>query len=118
MRQSKRDDTLTIINTIDGSPAKAAGLLSGDFIARVNEEDTTGWSVEQAVKKIRGQKGTTVKLTIVRKSQDKPIEVAVVRDKITDPSVKTEITSDNIGIMRITRFGQTDTVALARSGGT
>ncbi len=111
----KRDDTLTIINTIDGSPAKAAGLLSGDFIARVNEEDTTGWSVEQAVKKIRGQKGTTVKLTIVRKSQDKPIEVAVVRDKITDPSVKTEITSDNIGIMRITRFGQTDTVALARS---
>ena len=111
----KRDSTLTVISTIDGSPARSAGIMGGDFIVRVNDEDTTGWSVEQAVKKIRGQKGTTVKLTIVRKSLDKPLELSVVRDTITDPSVKSEVTSDNIGIMRITRFGQSDTVTLARA---
>ncbi len=111
----KRDNALTVINTIDGSPAKKAGLLSGDMIAKVNDEETNNWSVEQAVKKIRGEKGTTVKLLIVRKGQDKPLEIAVVRDTITDPSVKTEVTNDNIGIIRITRFGQTDTVSLARA---
>lgn len=109
-----KEDSLTIVSTIDGSPAKAAGLQAGDNILMVNDEMTSDWSVEQAVKKIRGEKGTTVKLTIARKNQEKPLEVAVVRDKITDPSVKTEITADNIGILRITRFGQTDTVQLAR----
>lgn len=110
----KKDGALTIISTIDGSPAKKAGLMAGDGILMVNDEETTNWSVEQAVKKIRGEKGTTVKLTIARNGQDKPLEVSVVRDKITDPSVKTEITADNIGIIRITRFGQTDTVQLTR----
>jgi carboxyl-terminal processing protease len=110
----KKENTLTIISTIDGSPAKKAGLLAGDSILMVNDEMTSEWSVEQAVKKIRGEKGTTVKLSIARSGQDKPLDISVVRDKITDPSVKTEITPDNIGILRITRFGQTDTVQLAR----
>ena len=110
----KKDGTLTIISTIDGSPAKKAGLQAGDGIMLVNDEETTNWSVEQAVKKIRGEKGTTVKLTIARAGQDKALEISVVRDKITDPSVKTEITADNVGIVRITRFGQSDTVQLAR----
>lgn len=110
----KKEGNLTVISTLDNSPAQKAGVQSGDLIARVNDEDTTGWSVEEAVKKIRGEKGTTVKLTLIRKSADKPIELAIERDQITDPSVKTEITAENIGIMRITRFGQTDTTALAR----
>jgi carboxyl-terminal processing protease len=110
----KKDGALTIISTIDGSPAKKAGLQAGDGIMMVNDEETTNWSVEQAVKKIRGEKGTTVKLTIARAGQDKALEISVIRDKITDPSVKTEITPDNVGIIRITRFGQTDTVQLAR----
>ncbi len=111
----KKDGLLTIISTIDGSPAKKAGLLAGDAILKVNQDETTNWSVEKAVKNIRGEKGTSVKLTVARAGQDKPQEITVVRDKITDPSVKTEITADNIGIMRITRFGQTETVALARA---
>lgn len=110
----KKDDALVVVSTLEGSPAKAAGLQHGDAIIMVNEETTNNWSIEQAVKKIRGEKGTTVKLTIARSGTDKPLEISIVRDKITDPSVKTEITPDNIGIMRITRFGQTDTVQLAR----
>lgn len=110
----KKDNILTIISTLDGSPAKQAGLQANDAIVLVNDEPTSGWSVEQAVKNIRGEKGTSVKLTVTRPGQDRPLEFTVVRDTITDPSVKTEITQDNIGIMRITRFGQTDTLQLAR----
>ncbi len=110
----KKEGMLTIINTIDGSPAKKAGLQANDKIVMVNDSVTSDWSVEEAVKNIRGEKGTTVKLTISRTGQDKPLEISVVRDQITDPSVKTEITADNIGIIRITRFGQSDTVQLAR----
>jgi carboxyl-terminal processing protease len=111
----KKDGSLAVISIIDNSPAQKAGVMGGDFIAKVNDEDTTGWSVEQAVKKIRGQKDTSVKLTLIRKSQSTPLEISIKRDTITDPSVKTEITSDNIGIIRITRFGQTDTATLARA---
>lgn len=110
----KKDGQLTVISTIEGSPAQKAGIIAGDSIVMVNNEATHAWSVEQAVKKIRGQRGTSIKLTLARSGQDKPVEISVVRDTITDPSVKTEITSDNIGIMRISRFGQSDTVQLAR----
>lgn len=108
----KREDKLTIITTLDDSPAKKSGLQANDVIARVNEEDATGWSVEKAVSKIRGEKGTTVKLTVVRGDSDVK-DFTVTRDQITDESVKTEI-KDGIGVMRISRFGDTDTVALAR----
>lgn len=111
---AKRDGQLTIVSTLDGSPALRSGLQAKDTIIQVNGEDTTGWSVEEAVKKIRGKKGTTVKLTVARASEDKPLEIGVTRDTITDASVKTEVTDDNIGVLRITRFGQTDTVQLAR----
>lgn len=109
----KREDKLTIITTLDGSPAKKSGLLANDVIARVNDEDATGWSVEKAVSKIRGEKGSTVKLTIMREDQEVK-DFSVTRDSITDASVKTEITDNNVGVMRISRFGETDTVALAR----
>jgi len=109
---AKRDGNLKIMSTIDGSPAKKDGLQSNDIIARVNGEDTSGWSVDKAVSQIRGEKGTTVKLTIIR-GDNEVIEKNITRDTITDPSVKSEI-KDGIGIMRISRFGSTDTVPLAK----
>ncbi len=108
----KKDDKLTVISTLDSSPAQKAGLLSGDVIAKVNNEDSVDWSIDKAVSKIRGEKGTTVKLVIIRGTETK--EFTITRDAITDPSVKSEVTADNIGIMRISRFGQNDTARLAR----
>lgn len=108
----KKDDKLTIISTLDSSPAQKAGLMSGDVIAKVNDEDSVDWAIEKAVSKIRGEKGTTVKLTIVRNGEVK--EFTITRGAITDPSVKSEVTAGNIGIMRISRFGQSDTARLAR----
>lgn len=108
----KREEKLTIISTLDNSPAKSAGLLSGDVIVRVNDEESVDWSIDKAVSKIRGEKGTTVKLSIIRGQEAK--EFTITRDNITDPSVKSEVTADNIGVMRISRFGQSDTYNLAR----
>ena len=109
----KREDQLVIVATLDGSPAKAAGLTGGDAIVQVNGEATTGWSIEKAVSQIRGKKGTSVKLTIVR-GDEAPRDVPITRDTITDPSVKSEILDGNIGYMRISRFGESETTRLAR----
>jgi len=107
-----RDKTLIIQSVLDNSPARQAGLKAGDIVAKVNDDDTAGWSVEQGVAKIRGDKGTTVKLTIVRDNSAK--DYTLTRDTITDPSVRSSI-ENNIGIMRISRFSDTDTATLARS---
>lgn len=109
----KRNDQLLIISTLDESPAKKAGLLANDIIVKVNGEDATTWTIEQAVSKIRGEKGTTVKLAVFR-GEEGIKEFSITRDAITNPSVKSEITPENVGILRISRFGETDTVALSR----
>lgn len=109
----KRDNKLVVISTLDDSPAKAAGLQPNDAIVKVNGEDSTSWSIDQAVSKIRGEKGTTVKLSIVR-GGDQLKDFSITRDTINNPSVKSEITPDNIGILRISRFGQSDTVSLSK----
>lgn len=108
----KKDDKLVVISTLDDSPAKKAGLLANDVIVKVNDQDTTGWSIDKAVSQIRGDKGTTVKLAVARLQQLK--EFSIVRDEIINPSVKYEIGADNIGYLRISRFAETDTVTLAK----
>lgn len=106
-----RDDQLVIVSPLDDSPAKKAGLMGGDAILKVNGEETTGWTTDKAVSKIRGEKGTTVKLTVYRDNGLK--DFSITRDTISVPSVKSEITEDNIGILRISRFAE-DTSGLAR----
>lgn len=107
-----RDDRLSVISTLEGSPAEKSGLQAGDVIAQVNEADTLDWSIEKAVNEIRGEKGTSVELTIIRGSEVKSF--SVVRDDIVNPSVRSEILEGNIGYMRLSRFNDTDTVRLAR----
>lgn len=108
----KRTDRLVIISTLDDSPAKRAGLLAGDVIVSVNDEAAGDWSIEKAVSKIRGEKGTTVKLTVAR--EDQPKDFTITRDAINNPSVKSEILAGNIGFLRISRFGETDTATLSK----
>lgn len=108
----KKDGQLVVVATIDNAPAQKAGIKAGDAIAKVNDEDAINWSVEQAVSKIRGDKGTTVKLSIVR--DGKLQEFSIVRDEITTPSVNYSVGDDNIGYIRISRFAEGDTATLAR----
>ena len=101
---------LEIVSPLDDSPAKAAGLRAHDVITAINSDSSIWWPPEKAVVKIRGEAGTTVKLTILRDGETK--EFSIVRAKITVPSVESEVVG-GIGILRISRFGD-DTTALAR----
>ncbi len=108
----KIDGKLTVMAVLGDSPAQASGLVAKDTILKINDEDATALTIGAAVKKIRGAKGTSVKLTILRADQTK--DYTITRDTISSPSVKSEILDGNIGYMQITRFGD-DTVRLART---
>ena len=101
-----RDKQPTIIRTLDDTPAAQSGLLPGDTILAVNDEAARNWTVSDAVSKIRGEVGTTVKLTIDRKGEIK--EFSITRAKITAPSVESRI-DGSVGILTIGRFDETTT---------
>ncbi len=86
-----RDDIITIVAPLDGMPAQKAGLKAGDKIYAINGESSLDLSVDEAVRKIRGEKGTKVTLTIIRGQAGKAFDVSIVRDVITVKSVKTEM---------------------------
>jgi carboxyl-terminal processing protease len=112
----KEKESIVIISPIAGFPAEKAGLRSRDVIIEINGESTQGMTISDAVTKIRGEKGTEVKLKIVR-DQSQALDFTIVRETITIPSVKSEKLEGNIGYLQITRFGE-DTVKLAREAAT
>jgi carboxyl-terminal processing protease len=107
---SKQGNNIIVISPISGYPAEKAGLKSKDIIAEIDGQDASGLSVDEAVKRIRGAKGTSVKLTIIRDGQQR-LDITIVRDTITIPSVEYKILDDNLGYIKISRFSD-DTVGL------
>ena len=105
-----RNNKPTIIKPLENSPAQKAGIKAGEVIVKVNDEASSDWSVEKVVSKIRGEVGTSVKLTLLSGGQTH--EVSVVRQNIVSPAVESEIDGE-IGILKVNRFGD-DTVSLAR----
>ena len=105
-----RNNKPTIIKPLENSPAQKAGIKAGEAIVKVNDEASSDWSVEKVVSKIRGEFGTSVKLTLLSGGQTR--EVSVVRQNIVSPAVESEIDGE-IGILKVNRFGD-DTVSLAR----
>lgn len=110
MEVGMRNGFLTIISPLPDTPAKKAGLLSGDIIVRVDGTSTDGMSVDEAVRLIRGEKGTDVALTILREKEEELLEITVTRDTIAIPTIDTEI-RDDVFIIRLYSFN-----ALAESG--
>lgn len=105
-----RNGKPTIIKPLGDSPAQKAGIKAGEVIIKVNDEASSDWSVEKVVSKIRGEVGTSVKLTLLSGAQTR--EVSVVRQNIVSPAVESEIDGE-IGILKVNRFGD-DTVSLSR----
>ncbi|MBU0727945.1 S41 family peptidase, partial [Patescibacteria group bacterium] len=99
-----RHGLLTVISPLKGSPAKSAGLQPEDIIYMVNGEPTEEMTLEQAVMKIRGKKGTSVILTVIRKGGSEPIDLTIVRDTININSVDWEMI-DDIALIEINQFG-------------
>lgn len=106
-----RNDIVTIIAPLDGMPAQKAGLRAGDKVYAINGESTIGLTVDQAVKKIRGEKGTKVTLTILRGTGEKALDITITRDVIFVKSVKTEMRKDGIFVIKVSNFND-DTLDL------
>jgi carboxyl-terminal processing protease len=94
MEVGLRDRLITIISPLPGTPAERSGLLSGDVIVKIDDTSTEGMSIDEAVRLIRGEKGTTVNFEIFREGEIEFRKIPVVRDNIDIPTVKTEKVDD------------------------
>ncbi len=113
---ARRNEQLTVISPLNGTPAQQAGLMAGDVIASVDGKDTSSWSLNKAVRNITGPRGTEVNLKILRVGEPKLIPYTIVRNRIEIESVKGWDHDDNgdwdywldqtagIGYVRLTQF--------------
>ncbi|MEN3202576.1 MAG: S41 family peptidase [Atribacterota bacterium] len=99
-----QDEKLTVISPIEGSPADRAGVKAGDIILAIDGESTQGMSLDEAVRKMRGERGTKVTLTLRREGVSEDITVEIVRDIIKIQSVTYKLLPENIGLIRISEF--------------
>jgi carboxyl-terminal processing protease len=100
---SMEDGAVKVITPTEDTPAWRAGIKAGDYITHIDGELVYGLNLDGAVEKMRGQPGSAVKLTVVRPGRDKPLDVAMVRERIQLRPVKWEI-KDGIGIININTF--------------
>lgn len=100
-----RDGVLTVIAPMDDTPAFRAGILHGDKIILINGESTEDMSLQEAVRRMRGEPGTSLTITVVRPETRETREIDLVREMIRVRSVRgSEIIGDGIGYIRITQF--------------
>ena len=98
-----KDKMITVISPLPDTPAEKAGLLPGDLVVKINGESTEGMSIDDAVNRIRGEKGTNVTLSIYREGDLEIKDYTITRDTINIPTVKTEI-KDGVFIVRLYSF--------------
>ena len=93
-----------VVSPIDDTPAQQAGVKSGDLIIRLDEKSVKGMDLSEAVKIMRGKPGTSITLTIIRESEEKPLKLTIKRDIIKVVSVKSRILEPGYGYVRISNF--------------
>ncbi len=99
-----RDNILTVVSPLEGTPADKAGIQANDQIMKIDDTPTQEMSLTDAVQKMRGPKGSKVKLTILRKGEHKPLEFELVRDIISIQSVKSQVLAPGFGYVRVSSF--------------
>lgn len=99
-----KDKVLTVIAPLKDTPAYRANMKSGDKIIKIDSTVTSGLSIDEAIKLIRGPKGTPVTLTILRNPDQKPKEIKIIRDTIIIPTLDTELGGDGIFIIKLYSF--------------
>jgi carboxyl-terminal processing protease len=100
------EDQIIIVSPFDGSPAMQAGVRAGDIVLKVDDVAVTGMPLEEAVRLIRGPRGTTVRLTILREEEITPLEIEVVRDEVELATVGGMVLEDDIGYVRVALFSE------------
>jgi carboxyl-terminal processing protease len=106
MEVGMEDNVLTVIAPLKSSPAERAGVLSGDKIIEIDGTITQGLSIDEAVKKIRGAKGTAVGLTLIREGRKEPLKVSITRDVIRIPTIDTKQLPGNIFLISLYNFSE------------
>jgi carboxyl-terminal processing protease len=99
-----KDNRLAVIAPIEGTPAQKAGIKSGDFIIKVNDETTKDLTLMEAVQKMRGPKGSKVNLTVQREGAPDPLQFTLIRDTIRIESVRSRVIENTIAYVRLTQF--------------
>lgn len=101
------DDTITVVSPIIGTPSDRLGLMPGDRIVKIEDSTAVGFTNAQVIKKLRGEKGTTVKITIYRPATKKLIDYEIERDVIPINSVEIALMlQDSVGYVNVTRFAE------------
>ena len=109
------DGLVKVVAPIDDTPAAKAGVMANDIITKLDDEQVQGLTLNQGVEKMRGPVNTKIKLTIMRKGADKPIDVTIVRDVIRVKSVRLHNEGDDVGYIRITQFNEQTTDGLKKA---
>ena len=109
------DGLIKVVAPIDDTPAAKAGIQSGDLITQIDEDAIQGLTLEQAVSKMKGPADSKIRIKIVRKGLDKPIDLAIVREVIRVRPVRYHTDGGDIGYVRITSFNEQTTDALRKA---
>ncbi len=108
------DGYVKVISPIEDSPAFKAGLKSGDLITRLDSTPVKGMTLDEAVKRMRGEPNTKITLTVARKEEDKPLLITIVRQEIKVQSVKGKIIEPGFGWIRVSQFQEPTVEDLAK----
>ena len=106
---------IKVISPIDETPAARAGVRPGDLITHLNGNSVQGLTLQEAVEQMRGERGTSIKLTIRREGADRPIELSLTRDVIRPQVVRFRMEGSDIGYIRLTSFNEQTETGLRRA---
>jgi carboxyl-terminal processing protease len=109
------DGLIKVVAPIDETPAAKAGVMSNDVITHLDDEPVQGLTLNQAVDKMRGPVNTKIKLKIVRKGAEKPIDIAITRDVIRVRSVRSNLNGDDVVYIRVTQFNEQTTEGVRKA---
>lgn len=109
------DGLVRVVSPIEDSPAYKAGLKTGDLVFEIDGKNVKGMTLSEAINKIRGPKGTTVKLSVLRKKTAAPLSFSIVRETIKNPSIKFKLSNQDYPYLRITQFQENTGIDLAKN---
>lgn len=106
VNQNMNTGIITIVKPFKGSPAEEAGILPGDIVYKVMDEEVTGKDLSAIVSKMKGKEGTSVKMEVIREGEKDPIKVTVKRRQLEVPTIESEMLEDKIGYILVTEFDE------------
>lgn len=112
---TQENGLVKVISPIDETPAARAGVRPGDLITHLNGQPTLGLSLQEAVEQMRGERGTSIRLTIRREGERNPVEITLVRDVVRPQVARFRLEGNDIAYVRLSAFNEQTEAALRRA---